>query len=127
MTITASQTGKEVTIVNDDPVATVVVNESFLQRGSRGIGSWVKRALLIGKNGQYSDTNVMIRTIRSHIVPIIIPNVVGLTHIEANALIIAKDLTLGTITNIDDPVLSQLPEAGTDAVYLDAVNLTMTP
>lgn len=126
MTITASQTGVEVTIVNDDPVATVVVNESFLQRGSRGIGSWVKRALGIGKNGQYSDTNHMVRTVRSNIVPIIVPVVVGLTRVEANALLITTGLTLGTVTNDNDPVGAQDPIAGSDAVYLQAVNLTMT-
>lgn len=126
MTITASQTGVDVTIVNDDPVATVVVNESFLQRGSRGIGSWVKRALGVGKNGQYLDTNTMVRTVRSNIVPIVVPNVVGLTRVEANALLIATDLTLGAITNADDPVVSQLPAAGSNAVYLEAVALTMT-
>lgn len=126
MTITASQIGAEVTIVNDDPVATVVVNESFLQRGSRGIGSWVKRALGIGKNGQYSDTNTMVKTVRSNIVPIIVPVVVGLTLSEANAALIAVGLTLGTVTNAGNPVGAQDPIAGSDAVYLDAVDLTMT-
>ena len=126
MTVTASQIGTAVTIVNDAPVATVVVNESFLQRGSRGIASWVKRRLGLGPNGQYGDTETLVKTVRTNIVPIVVPDVVGMTRVNAIALLTANDLVLGTVTNSDDPVVSQSPIAGADAVYLDSVNLTMT-
>lgn len=126
MTISAVQSGTEITITNDDPAAVVVVNESFLQNGSRGIGAQVKRLLKLGPGGDSSITKQLVNTVRSWVTPIIVPDVVGLTQAAAESALVSVDLVKGTVTNSTDPVVSQSPVAGSSVLYNSAVNLTMT-
>lgn len=126
MTISASQTGKLLTITNDSPVRSVTVDEGFLELGHRGIGSWVKRQLGLEANGQYDTTAALVAAIKYQVIPAIVPDVVGLTQVAAESRLLDVNLIKGTVTNSTDPVVSQDPVAGTSVDQGSAVDLTMT-
>ena len=56
----------------------------------------------------------------------IVPNVVGLTQVDAEAALVAEGLIKGTVTLTVDPVASQLPVAGAIVASGSAIDLTMT-
>lgn len=127
MTISVSQTGTDLTITNLANSAEVVVNEGVTQNGHRGIGSWIKRRLGIGVNGQYSDTKQAMDDITSAATGnFVVPNVVALTEAAAEAALIAEGLVKGTVTGAADPVTLQSIAATTQVPEGTPVNLTLT-
>lgn len=79
-----------------------------------------------GYPGSLNDMKYRFWCVNSGVIPLVVPNIVGLTAAQADLDIVAAGLIVGVVTGTVDPVISQDPVADTLVIPGSAVDYTLT-